>query len=136
KSVSLDDIKVRTNLNETVFFFPDLKTDKDGNLLIRFTMNEALTRWKFLGLAHTQDLKIGQTRREIVTQKELMVVPNAPRFFREGDQVEFTAKVNNMTESMMNGTARLELFDAISMRPIDVALQNTTPTLAFTAEAG
>ena len=24
--------KVRTNFNETAFFFPDLKTDKDGNV--------------------------------------------------------------------------------------------------------
>jgi len=39
---------VRTNLDETVFFLPQLKTDEDGDLSFSFTMNEALTSWKFL----------------------------------------------------------------------------------------
>ncbi|MFT7606912.1 MAG: hypothetical protein ACI8VT_004515, partial [Saprospiraceae bacterium] len=68
--------QIRTNLKETVFFFPNLKTDEDGNVIIQFTMNEALTRWKFMGLAHTKDLKLGITTKEIVTQKDLMVLPN------------------------------------------------------------
>jgi uncharacterized protein YfaS (alpha-2-macroglobulin family) len=37
-----------------------------------------------MGFAHTKDLKFGQIQKELQTQKELMVVPNAPRFFREG----------------------------------------------------
>ena len=92
------EVKVRTNLKETVFFLPELKTDEEGNILVKFTMNEALTRWKFLGMAHTKELKIGLTQKELVTQKELMVQPNPPRFLREGDEIEFTAKVSNLTE--------------------------------------
>jgi uncharacterized protein YfaS (alpha-2-macroglobulin family) len=128
--------QIRTNLKETVFFFPDLKTDKDGNVIIQFTMNEALTRWKFMGLAHTKDLKIGITTKEIVTQKDLMVLPNPPRFFREGDDIEFTAKVSNLTDKDMSGIATLQLFDAISMEPIDALLSNASNEVSFTAKAG
>jgi len=117
-----DDVAVRTNLNETVFFLPDLMTDEAGNFIIKFKMNEALTRWKFLGFAHTKDLKTGIITKEVVTQKDLMVMPNPPRFFREGDQIEFTAKVSNLTENRMEGTAMLQLFDAISNKPVNELL--------------
>lgn len=127
---------VRTNLKETVFFFPQMNTDADGNILIKFTMNEALTRWKFLGFAHTKDLKYGLTSKEIVTQKELMVLPNAPRFLREGDEIEWTAKVSNLTDKPLQGKARLLLFDAISMQPINDILGNQSTELNFTTEAG
>ncbi len=51
------DPPLRRNLNETVFFFPELRTDKDGNMCVKFKMNEALTRWKLLTFAHTKELQ-------------------------------------------------------------------------------
>jgi len=114
----LAQVSARTNLSETAFFFPQLETDVNGNVIIKFTMPEALTRWKMMGFAHTQDLKFGQIEKEVITQKELMVTPHAPRFFREGDQITFTAKVDNLTASDMNGTAQLFLYDAITMKEV------------------
>ena len=131
-----DEVKVRTNLNETVFFYPDLMTDEKGNIIIKFTMNEALTRWKFMTFGVTKDLQSFTDVKEIVTQKDLMVMPNAPRFFREGDEIYFTAKVSNLTEEKMTGKAVLQLFDAISMQPIDAEFSNSTATLDFEAEGG
>jgi uncharacterized protein YfaS (alpha-2-macroglobulin family) len=127
---------VRRNLNETVFFYPELRTDEEGNIRISFTMNEALTRWKFMAFAHTAALQYGISEREVVTQKELMVQPNAPRFVRQGDRLTFPAKVSNLTESAMSGTARLQLFDALSMEPIDKQLGNTQPEQSFSVEGG
>lgn len=127
---------VRTNLKETVFFFPELRTDEEGNVVIRFTMNEALTRWKFLAMAHTRELQYAVSQNQTVTQKELMVLPNPPRFLREGDEIEFTAKVSNLTDKSLAGSAQLLLFDALSMQPIDALLGNTDNTVAFEAGAG
>ena len=127
---------LRTNLKETVFFMPDLMTDAEGNVIIRFTMNEALTRWKFLGMAHTTDLQTATFSREVLTQKDLMVLPNAPRFVREGDLIEFSAKVSNITEQTLAGTAKLELFDALSMKPVDELLGNANNVVSFSAPAG
>ncbi|MCB9035211.1 MAG: hypothetical protein H6557_01165 [Lewinellaceae bacterium] len=125
---------VRRNLKETVFFFPELRTDEEGNVIIRFKMNEALTRWKFLALAHTKSLQYAVSENEVVTQKELMVLPNPPRFLREGDEIEFTAKVSNLTDEKMAGTAELKLFDALSMQPIDTQFGNSENTVSFVAE--
>lgn len=132
----LGEVAVRTNLKETVFFFPELKTDKDGNVLIEFKMNEALTKWRLMLFAHSQDLDVGYAERYIVTQKELMVVPNPPRFFRESDQLEFTAKVSNLTEDVMQGEAQLLLFDALTMQPVNDAFGINASKIKFEAKAG
>ena len=136
KENDFSDVKVRTNLNETVFFMPNLMTDAEGNVIIKFTMNEALTRWKFMGMAHTQELELGFTTNTVVTQKDLMVMPNPPRFFRENDEIYFTAKVSNLSEEDLEGTAQLQLFDAITMKPIDGLLENSNNSRNFKVGKG
>lgn len=134
--VQAGDIKVRRDLRETAFFYPALMTNEDGDVIIRFTIPEALTRWKMIGLAHTQDLKYGMVTRELVTQKDLMVFPNAPRFFREGDRMVFTAKITSLAEIPLNGLASLEFFDAITMQPVELIMVDELKDKAFHLEAG
>jgi len=133
---NLENVSVRTNLKETVFFFPDLKTDAEGNIILSFKMNEALTAWKFLAFAHTKELQSVLTEKEVVTQKDLMVMPNAPRFFRDGDAIEYVAKVSNLSEKALSGSARLELLDALTMKPIDRAYGNGSSTKSFSVAQG
>ncbi|WP_273444665.1 alpha-2-macroglobulin family protein [Neolewinella agarilytica] len=104
-------VQIRKNLQETAFWLPDLRADADGNLVIEFDSPEALTSWKLRVFAHDPDLASAVSEQKIVTQKELMVLPNVPRFVREGDAMELTARVNNMTELGMVVKATLELFD-------------------------
>ncbi len=111
-------VKIRTNLSETAFFLPQLQTDAAGDVILKFTVPEALTRWKLLAFAHTKDLKLGTKTATTVTQKDLMVLPNQPRFFRENDIMFFQAKVSNLTNQKLNGTASLEMIDALTNQPI------------------
>lgn len=131
----LDQVATRTNLNETAFFYPHLTTDAEGNIAFTFTMPEALTTWNFMAFAHTKDLQSAQLFDKVITQKELMIQPNAPRFLREGDELVFTSKVSNLTENSLSGKASLELFDALTMQPIDAAFANTIPVVEFTTAA-
>ncbi len=130
------EVPIRKNLQETAFFFPDLRTNAEGDVIISFTLPEALTRWKMMGFAYTKDLSSGIITKELVTQKDLMIIPNQPRFFREGDEIWFSAKVVNMSEKVLQGEARLELFDAISMKPIDDLFGNENKELSFSAGVG
>ncbi|CAG4989743.1 hypothetical protein DYBT9275_00363 [Dyadobacter sp. CECT 9275] len=127
---------VRKNFNETAFFMPDLVTNKQGDIEFSFTMPEALTRWKFQALVHTPKLALGYSTKEIVTQKELMVQPNVPRFLREGDRITFPAKVVNLTDQELKGTVSLQLIDYESNGTVDVLFQNTVPSKPFTVPAG
>ena len=126
------EVQIRKNFNETAFFFPDLHTDSTGAIEFSFTMPEALTKWKLQTLAHTKDLAIGLSTKEVVTQKQLMVQPNAPRFFREGDRMEFSAKIVNLTDSEFTGQAQLQLFDATTNQSVDGWFQNMFPNQYFT----
>jgi len=129
-------IQTRKNFNETAFFLPDLKIDSAGNISFGFTIPEALTRWKFQALAHTKEAAFGYSTKDIITQKQLMVQPNAPRFFREGDHMYLSTKIVNMTDKELTGTVHLELLNAADMQPIDGWFQNMTANQYFTAEAG
>jgi uncharacterized protein YfaS (alpha-2-macroglobulin family) len=131
---SFEEVPIRKNLNETAFFYPELKTNEQGEIIISFTAPEALTRWKFMGFAHTKDLKSGIIYNETVTQKDLMIVPNPPRFLREGDEIHFTAKVSNLSDHSLSGSATLQLFDAFTMKSIDGLFENTDNVNSFSVE--
>jgi uncharacterized protein YfaS (alpha-2-macroglobulin family) len=124
-------VKVRTNFNETAFFYPHLQTNANGEIIINFTIPEALTRWKMLGFAHTSDLQSGSIINHLVTQKELMVVPNQPRFFRENDKMIFQIKVSSLVEAELSGQAQLEFFDALTMKSVDDLMKHTVKTKPF-----
>lgn len=127
---------IRKNFNEIAFFLPELHTDSAGNISFGFTIPEALTQWKFQAMAHTKDLAFGYSTANVVTQKPLMVQPNAPRFLREGDKMEFSAKLVNMTDKELTGTVQLELFNAATNQPADGWFRNMYPVQYFTVEAG
>jgi uncharacterized protein YfaS (alpha-2-macroglobulin family) len=129
-------IQVRSNFNETAFFMPQMATDAEGNVVLKFKVPESLTRWNIMGLAHTKDLRTGQFNKELVTQKSLMVVPNPPRFFREGDKMEFAVKISNISESDLNGIAKIEFLDAITLKPINSELGLTNLEIPFSALKG
>jgi uncharacterized protein YfaS (alpha-2-macroglobulin family) len=120
----LSAVKVRSNFNETAFFYPTLLTNEKGEIIVKFTVPEALTRWKMLGFAHTRDLKSGMTTNALVTQKDIMVVPNQPRFFRENDKMKFSAKITSMVDKDLSGQAQLQFFDALTMKPVDELMKN------------
>jgi len=129
-------VTARKNFSETAFFYPELYTDENGEIIVKFQVPEALTKWKMLGFAHTKDLKIGFAQNQLVTQKELMVVPNPPRFFRESDKITFSAKITNLSEKDLSGSAQLELFDAMTMKPVDEWLGNKTKVISFETAKG
>jgi len=114
--------QIRTNFNETAFFYPSLMTNENGEVIIKFTIPESLTKWKMMGLAHTQDLKYGFIQNELITQKDLMVMPNAPRFFREGDNIEFPVKVSNVSDKDLTVDVKFEFFDALTMLPLNLVV--------------
>ncbi|MGN6436794.1 MAG: alpha-2-macroglobulin family protein [Agriterribacter sp.] len=126
----------RKNFNETAFFFPDLKTDSSGKITFSFTMPEALTQWKLMTFAHTKDLAMGYAQQLAVTQKELMVQPNAPRFVREKDSMNFSAKIVNISNKVINGFVRLELINAATNETVNSLFNNAVASKTFSAPAG
>ncbi len=132
----VEPVQVRRNFNETAFFYPHLQTTPEGYIVIAFTIPEALTKWKMIGFAHTKKLEHGFIFNELITQKDLMVVPNPPRFFREGDSLRFTSKITNLSEKELTGTAQLTLLDAVTLLPVDSSFKLTRSHTPFTVKKG
>ncbi|HAC92658.1 MAG TPA: alpha-2-macroglobulin family protein, partial [Planctomycetaceae bacterium] len=134
--ISLAGIPVRTNLNETAFFFPHLISSSEGVVKMEFTMPEALTRWRFLGFAHDQQLRGGLLSDEVVTSKDLMIQPNPPRFLREGDELEMTVKVTNLSVTRQTGQAALNFLDPQTNQSLNDRLSISTGQQQFDIPAG
>ncbi|MDO6760874.1 MG2 domain-containing protein [Tamlana sp. 2_MG-2023] len=132
---AISQTEVRTNLKETAFFFPQLKTDQNGNISFSFNTPEALTQWKLQLLAHTKSLESATKTLTTITQKELMVTPNAPRFLREGDRITISSKIANLTDKTISGDAMLLLTDAISGKDINISLGNAVNNKPFSVNA-
>ena len=112
EAVSQKAIEMRSNFAETAFFYPHLLTDENGDVHISFTLPESLTRWKFMGFAHTKDVRYGNVDTTIVAKKDFMIQPNMPRFVREGDKVSIASRVVNQSEKTQTTTVRFIIKDA------------------------
>lgn len=112
------DADLRTNFAETAFFYPQLRTNERGEVVVAFTLPQSLTRWNFRGYTHTKDMQTGLLEASVVSAKEFMLRPNLPRFFRMGDQAQVAATVSNLTEGTIKGRVTLQLFDPTTEKVI------------------
>ena len=103
--------KIRKDFNETAFFFPNLRTDKNGGCTFTFTMPDVLTRWNLRLLAYTKDLKVGNFEKTIVTQQPFMIMADMPRFAYDEDTLWLVANVINLSDEAVKPSAKLEVFD-------------------------
>ena len=105
------DIQIRENFAETAFFYPQLRTNEKGEVSISFVLPESLTRWTFMGLAHTRNVDYGKIEATATACKEFMLQPNMPRFVRVGDKANIAASLMNLSDKGVKGTVRMELFN-------------------------
>jgi len=125
-----ENVQVRENLDETAFCYPTLTTDEKGQVVMKFTLPESLTTWRFMGVANTQQMLYGRIEGEAVAQKDVMVQPNVPRFVRMGDEAQISTRIFNTSEKPVSGNAKLQLIDPESNA---VVFEQQQP---FSIEAG
>ena len=122
--------QLRTNFAETAFFYPQLRTNEQGEIVFSFTMPESLTQWNFQAWSHTKDMMTGKLAASVVTAKEFMLQPNMPRFVRMGDQTQVAANIVNQTQQPVKGKATLTLFEPATNKTI------LTRKQSFSLDAG
>jgi TonB-dependent SusC/RagA subfamily outer membrane receptor len=115
----LQQIEARTNLNETAFFLPQLKTNKKGEIIFNFKSPEALTKWHFQAFAHDKQLNQDKLNLYVNTQKKLNLIPNFPRFFRSKDSLSISAKISNLSNEAIEGIIQLS-FTNKDQSPVDL----------------
>ena len=106
-----EEVQVRENLQETAFCYPTLQTDQDGQVMLKFTLPECLTTWRFMGVSNTTDMMYGYIGAEAIAKKDVMIQPNMPRFVRMGDEAQISARIFNTSDHAVSGLAKLILID-------------------------
>ncbi|MDE5812463.1 MAG: hypothetical protein K2H61_09210, partial [Muribaculaceae bacterium] len=81
-------------------FLPDILIGEDGKAEIKWTVPDANTTWAMNLAAWTVNALTANWTGEIISSKPVMVSVNAPRFLRQGDEVELVSTINNATDSV------------------------------------
>lgn len=126
---------IRRNFNETAFFYPQLVTNDKGEVQIAFTVPDTNTKWKFRLLAHDKNLNVGQAEATTMSQKDLMVTPNMPRFIRHGDKTSIRTKISNLSDKSIDGVVSIQFFNPVTDEVIDIAIDNNSQSFAIEKDA-
>ena len=106
------DVQLRENLNETAAFIPQAKADAQGRISLVFTLPEAVTTWRMMGIATDKEVNHGYISAEAVAQKDIMVIANVPPFVRQNDKAQLSARIFNTTDKAITGNAKLQILDS------------------------
>ena len=121
-------LKVRSRFTETAFFYPTLKTDKEGTLKIDFTLPDQYSKWQFFALAHTPSMQSGSLTEYLQSRKTMMIQGNAPRFLREGDTITLQIRLTNLSDTALNGKVAIRFYNGATGEPLHL-LVNESDTL-------
>lgn len=95
-------VVVRTDFRTTVFWQPDIETNKDGKAIVKVKFSDSLTTWKATTRVATNGNQFGIGDYTVKTSKPLIVRLQAPRFFVVGDTITISAVINNNTDENMD----------------------------------
>ncbi|MHB0937981.1 MAG: alpha-2-macroglobulin family protein [Armatimonadota bacterium] len=101
-------VTVRSDFRSTVFWGPEVATDKDGKATVKVKFPDSLTGWKATARLATAGNQFGIAEGSARTKQPLIVRLQAPRFFVVGDEVTISAVVNNNTDEQLSVTPDLE----------------------------
>lgn len=107
-------ILIRKNFQETIFFYPELRSNNEGIIDIPFTMTDGIGQYKLMLFGHSKGLKQFYLEEDIISNKELMVEMHQPRFLYSGDKMVWTAKVTNLSDKPQQALVHLQLKNALN----------------------
>ncbi len=123
-------IPLRDNFADTAFWQAQLETDANGEAIVQFDLPDNLTRWSARIWGLDEQARVGEGRTQFVTQKDLLLRLQAPRFFVEKDEVVLSANVHNYLESDEEVKVSLAVNEDVLK-----ALEATTRTIQLAAGA-
>jgi hypothetical protein len=87
-------------------------------------MPDALTRWKLMLLAYTKERQTGYKEYTFTSSKPVMIMADMPRYIYDNDTIWEVANVINTGDEAVTPKAKLEIFDAATMQPLNLLLSD------------
>ena len=89
--------RVREYFPETLFWSPDIITDRNGAASLKFKLADSLTTWKLYAVASNEAGEINLIEKEIKTFQPFFAELDPPRILTEGDEIALPVPVRNYT---------------------------------------
>jgi uncharacterized protein YfaS (alpha-2-macroglobulin family) len=130
KASDLVQPKIRKAFPDTAFWQAAVRTDANGQAVVKVPFPDSLTTWRTTVRAIAQDTRGGWAVNRVLVRKNLMVRLAVPRFFRGGDRVTVSAIVHNYLETAKTARVSLEVtgLDIVDggTRDVDVPVRGET----------
>ncbi len=91
--------RLREYFPETLLWIPELVTDKNGKVSIKFRLADNITTWRIYAIASDISGRIGVTSKDIKAFQPFFVDLDPPRVLTTGDEIFLPTQVRNYTES-------------------------------------
>lgn len=101
--------KLRKNFQPVAFWKGALTTDASGQVAVKFTVPDNLTRFRLIAVAVAGSASFGAGESHFEVNKPLMIEPVLPRFAHVGDQITVKGLVMNNTEQPLEAEVSLKL---------------------------
>ncbi len=90
-------LKIRRRFLDTAYWNPTIVTDAQGRARVSFEWPDNLTTWRATARAITVDTLCGQSQNAVISQQDMLVQLQLPRFLVQGDSCNLVAGVHNYT---------------------------------------
>ncbi len=121
------DVTVRKNFADTAHFTASVRTGNDGLATVEVKFPDNLTTWKIKATGLGPQTRAGQTTTEVQTTKNLLIRLQAPRFFRERDEVVLSAIVHNRHETERTIEVSLDVNSLLQLQGGKATVRVTAP---------
>ena len=98
----------RQKEDDTVYWNPSVRTDRDGVATVQFKLNSMQTLWTATAVAIDASGRFGEATSEFATRGALVVSASLPQFLREGDTAMGSIRVSPGSNGPGQGTVTLE----------------------------
>jgi uncharacterized protein YfaS (alpha-2-macroglobulin family) len=91
----------REHFDPLIAFIPNLKVNQDGVVETKIQLNDSITSFRVVAIAHAGADLFGTGKTNIVTNKDLILYSGISPVARFGDQIQNVFTVRNTTEKVM-----------------------------------
>jgi len=116
-------VVVRNDFRSTVFWQPDVVTDKNGKATVKVKYPDSTTSWKATARAASAQNQFGIGDSTTRTKTPLLVRLQAPRFFVAGDRAVVSAIVSNNTDEDLEVSGRIKT-EGVGVEGVHVSKPN------------
>ncbi len=102
-----EDVKVRSDFRQTIYWNPSVQTNEEGEATIDFFTSDEVTSFSIVAEGITANGQLGRGTKKVVAVKPLNISCKLPTYFVMGDTAQLSVVVNNDGERNQNVTLQV-----------------------------